>query len=1166
MHLFKNGAAERRTVLRVLCSFVLAGVIAFSAGVRAQQADDKDTKAPAAAPTPAPVPAPATASQIPTAEQIEARIKQLSAATDLDEELKKKLLQNYELVLSRLQAANVSTDETARLKAIISSAAETIKTNEEKLKEPISEARDLIDLPQSPKSKQIEESLGEHRQNLTKLQAQEATLITQLQRATTRPADARMELTKATAALKEIEDDLKVPVSEDTPLVTSQQMALRARRHARLAEIEMLNLELQSYKDDLHSRYLQSSLDLVRRQIKESEAVVALLDKQLAALRKQELAEAEREAAMLKKQAQDKHPVVQALAAEVADLSKELLQLEPTIEKTKSAIDPVKKQLEQITRDLASDREGIQRVGMTPALGAVLQDRRRSLPDAQALKKAAAKRTQSIESIELRLWNIDDALRDLVDVEKAADLLYQRKVKQKLEAGQAKQLKADAGELLIKKRDQLKSLSSAYRRQLYELSELESVQTQLVEQVSVYRRFLDQRLLWIRSNAPLGTDSIVSVGPALSWLCAVDNWQRLGSNLVRDFQSRLHYYVILLVTLAPLLVFRHKLVKRLEGISQQVGDIQADRFVFTIEAVAWTALLSATFAWPIWFLGWRLSQAAEDDEFSRAVGSGLLVVAGMFLGIQFLRTLCGSDGVGPVHLRWRSQSIKHLRNHLLWLGVVLLPLVFVIRVMEVQTENDFHAGLGRLCFLLAALAIAVFTFFVLNPKGGLPKKSLSRNPQGWIARLKYIWFAAAIALSLGLATLAALGFYYSALRLESRVTTTIVLVIGTLIIHALIIRWFIVVHRRLAVKTAQEKQEAEKARRLEEDSAEASDEPPVNLDIPEIDLSKINEQTRYLLRMLMGTSILLGVWLIWAGVLPALDFLDQINLWSWETTVDGQTKQLPVTLKHLLLAGFLTIIACVATKNLPGVLEIAVLQRLSIDHGSRYAITTLTQYALAIVGVVVVFNVLGFSWSKLQWIVAALGVGLGFGLQEIVANFVSGLILLFERPVRVGDTVTVGDINGTVSRIRIRATTITDWDNKELIVPNKIFITDRLINWTLSDQTIRQILNVGIAYGSDTKLAHKVMLEVVTQHPHVLDDPQPQAIFRGFGSSSLDFEIRYYIRGLSQWVRIVHDLHMNLDMAFREAGIEISFPQRDLHIRTAPAPLTIQQQIPEVES
>jgi len=213
---------------------------------------------------------------------------------------------------------------------------------------------------------------------------------------------------------------------------------------------------------------------------------------------------------------------------------------------------------------------------------------------------------------------------------------------------------------------------------------------------------------------------------------------------------------------------------------------------------------------------------------------------------------------------------------------------------------------------------------------------------------------------------------------------------------------------------------------------------------------------------------------------------------------------------------------------------------------------TSARYVITIVGIVTVFNVIGVGWSNVQWLVAAVSVGLGFGLQEIFANFVSGLMLLFERPIRIGDTVTIGNITGTVTRIQIRATTITDWDRKELVIPNKEFITGQVVNWTLSDPMQRIVTTVGVAYGSDTDLVEKLLYQVAREEPNVLAEPEPRVYFRGFGESTLDFELRAFISHIDLLVRTKHQLHKAIDQAFRTAGIEIAFPQRDLHVRSLP--------------
>lgn len=258
-----------------------------------------------------------------------------------------------------------------------------------------------------------------------------------------------------------------------------------------------------------------------------------------------------------------------------------------------------------------------------------------------------------------------------------------------------------------------------------------------------------------------------------------------------------------------------------------------------------------------------------------------------------------------------------------------------------------------------------------------------------------------------------------------------------------------------------------------------------------------------------------------------------------------------ITLADVGLALVLVILTYVLVRNLPALVEIVLLQQLPLDAGSRYAIGAVLRYAVAIIGIAATLGAAGISWNKVQWLAAALTFGLAFGLQEIFANFISGLIMLAERPVRVGDTVTVGNVSGTVTRIRMRATTISDWDRKELIIPNKTFITDQVINWTLSDPILRVIVPVGVAYGTDADKVEALLLKVARANRLVLDDPRPQALFLGFGDSALSFELRVFIGSIEHLVQVRHQLHGAIAREFQKAGVEIAFPQMDLHLRDA---------------
>jgi len=461
--------------------------------------------------------------------------------------------------------------------------------------------------------------------------------------------------------------------------------------------------------------------------------------------------------------------------------------------------------------------------------------------------------------------------------------------------------------------------------------------------------------------------------------------------------------------------------------------------------------------------------------------------------------------------------------------------VFLLFVFEMRGEDLWRESVGRLAFLLAMIAVAAFNYSSLRAD-----RSLGQILRGRAPRHRWAWRVfqvAALLLPLLFGAAALYGFYWTALQLAIRLHLSVVLFFALVIGVQLYTRWSMVNARRAA---------------LEDEGLE--------------DKPKAPPPTMEVSRLMIGAGALIGIiglLVIWADLLPATRILDQVELWtttkkvtlsevgpSGMKQVSTEDRVVAVTLADFFRSLLFALLTFASMRVLPGALEATLLRR--VGPGERYAYSTIFKYAIALVGLAVAFDALGIGWSSIQWLVAAIGLGLGFGLQEIFANFVSGLIILFERPIRVGDTVTVGEVSGTVSKIQIRATWITAFDRKELIVPNKEFVTGRLINWTLSDSVLRVEIPVGIAYGSDTNRAIEVLSEVARECWRVLRDPPPQVLFLGFGDSSLSFELRVYIRSVNNFLPVRHELHMNIDKAFREAGIEIAFPQRDLHLRSVP--------------
>jgi potassium efflux system protein len=448
---------------------------------------------------------------------------------------------------------------------------------------------------------------------------------------------------------------------------------------------------------------------------------------------------------------------------------------------------------------------------------------------------------------------------------------------------------------------------------------------------------------------------------------------------------------------------------------------------------------------------------------------------------------------------------------------------------------------------------------ILRFRGGITSVLIEKHPQSWLCRLRYVWYPLAILLPLFILYLAVIGYYYSAfeIRIFARNTTMLLLIL--IVFNDLVLRMLMRAHRKIALKKAILAQQQQKESISDTDSglaSSATDDDQSSLMESVIGMSAIDEQTRTLLKTAIFIFALAGLWAIWEPVFPAFGILNDVELWSYTRVVNGITQTVPITLANIAISVIVIVITIIAVRNLPGLLEMILLNRLPLDPGARYAYSAVCRYTLTAVGIVIALNAMGLRWSNLQWLIAALSVGLGFGLQEIVANFVSGLIVLFERPFRVGDTVTVGEIHGTVTRIKIRATTIMDWDRKELIVPNKEFIVGRLINWSLSDNIIRIKVPVGIAYGSDTDLAEQLLLKAAKTNPLVLKSPAPNAVFLRFGDNSLNFEVRVYIKSIDDWIPMLHAMNRAIDKKFRQAGITIAFPQRDVHL-DATGPLEV---------
>ena len=1096
-----------------------------------------------------------------SADTIENNIAELRADTSLDEASRTRLTELYNSALKQLTAVEAYKKQTNYFReSALRAPKETEKVNKQ-LNQIMEASKKKVPVDFKNRSlDQLDNELFETRLRLESLKNNLEQTGRSLKTQQSRPEQIRIDQQIIHDKLQELDDQEQNVAAFGNGTGKAQLVALRATEKSLEANLNALQMELSSHPPRLE--LLRARYELAIAKVAIESARLERLEKFVAENRESEAARYSKELTQALKAASDKHPLIRELVQQNFELGKEFRNVSEEIAVATKRRDQIKDKTKQIETDSENSEKKIALAGLSPTLAAILRDQRRLLPSQSKIDRIAENLVDKTGEVTLRLFEIEEQQQSFIDVD--------RKMEKRLESSgqsgkfsehQLMRIRVELNLMLEEHKSLLGKLNQAYAKYLNILGEIDYSKHRLSEVAESYAEFLDENLLWVKSSPPIGINFLWGLARASQWMISPANWSETGIQLLAVMLSR--KLLVLLLTVPILATFgaRRRIKARLAQIAEQVGGGRNDRFLYTLDAIVLTILKVAPGIAVLYGIGWLLDSNFHNQEFARAVGRGLCAASIPLFLLQTFYRLLSEGGIAELHLNWRRKSVAVLRKQLAWLRLVVVPCVFLITLTANQSVSEYSDSLGRLALIVLLAAMSFSLSRVMHPTRGVLKYFLAERYDSWIARTRYFWFAGVVIIPLIIAGFAAAGYLASAIELEGKLVATIRILFVALLIHELALRGLRLYNRELALKKLREKRQAEKTAKP---SGETGESVPT-IDPDQIDISTINSQTMRLVLTVIIFGVLVALWLLWEDVLPALAILNEWILWNKTITVDGVETIKPVAVSNLLVAMLYILIALTATRNLPGVMEILIMNRFSIDTGSRHAINQLIGYALITATVILVASELGGQWSELQWLVAALGVGLGFGLQEIFANFVSGIILLFERPIRIGDTVTVGEISGTVSRIQIRATTITDWERKDLVVPNKSFITDQLVNWTRTDNITRILIPVGIAYGSDTALAYQIITQIIRAHPLVLKEPEATVFFVGFGESSLDFEIRVFVKEIGNRLPLTHDLHMQINREFNERGIEIPFPQRDVHLRsTVDAPI-LQGPLPPTE-
>lgn len=1085
-----------------------------------------------------------------TAEQIQAKLTALVANRDIPEEERKQAQDLYQQALSQLQAAKTYADSLTNFQQLQQSAPAEVAHLQQKLNSE-SLALPLVNASVEELSRRLAQTQGD----LSSAQERVIELEQQLTLQQARPKIIPGELEGLRQQVADLENKLRNnAATAATPLLAeARQTFLNAQRHALNQQISALEQERLSYEARLS--LLNARRATATQAVGQARTQIQQLQDLLSSRRRDEAAAVVEQTAQVKQQVVAKPTVIQTLADENAATSHRLAELVQQSDTINVEQVQISERLSQLMERLLGVKQQLGIAGSSDALGPILLEERRNLPEIAHYRQRVEALQQRIIQTRLEQYRAVESLNQARDIQAALKKITDQLDAEKIRT-EREDVVAQARSLLTDRQELLKKITDSYGNLLTALVALDDVHHKLIEQTDVYRDLLDRHLLWIRSGSTLGVEWLKNLGLTIDWLLQPEQWRPVWQNVVRGAQNQPIIAMLSALVWFGLLYYRRALIRRLgEGV-EFIGDVRRDRFMLTARALAISILLALPWPWLLASLGRLLYVSGNRAEFSQGLMQGLFGGAAIALNITLLRQLCRPRGIAIAHFGWAEAGCRYARRHLSWFVWVGAASVLMVRLCDVQTEPLYSDTLGRLVFFGGMLAVAGLLWRLLDPTQPLLGAIAETYANTLLWRLRYFWYWPTVGVYLSLGLLALSGYYYTALQLRGRVMLTAWLLLAILLLVNLFLRWLNLSQRRLALQRALAKREAQLTARATKETGPTSSGESVPLEllqVPDLDLNTVSEQTRSIMVLLVWVGLGFGLWYIWESLIPAFAILNEISLWQHSVSAAAGAQVVDITLGRVLMATTLLVLVGLMAHNLPGVLELVVLRRLTVDPGNRNAIITIIRYLIVGIGLVIALNVIGMNWERLQWLVAALGVGLGFGLQEIFANFVSGLILLLERPIRVGDTVTLGDQSGTVARIHIRATTLIDWDRKEIIVPNKTFITNALINWTRNDSMTRVVIPVSVSYDSDPIQVHDILLEVAASHPLVLKDPAPAVLFLKLGESALEFEVRVFVQELSNRLALTHELHNRVFETLRAHRIDIPFPQRDVHLHGWPA-------------
>ncbi len=796
-------------------------------------------------------------------------------------------------------------------------------------------------------------------------------------------------------------------------------------------------------------------------------------------------------------------------------MAQQILVVDDKIQRTQADIKQLKERLSVLKKNYDTTVERVTSMGLTPSIAPLLQKRRRELIKLSLPRRSTARRQAEIRHIneeELHIGDLEEEIEKLDD-----KAIAERLTGMKVGSEKRAEIQSNIEKILLtgdELIDDVRVVNSQYTALLGNESYAERA---LRIEAKDFRDFININLLWSRSNQTFKQADITFLNTAALRFTNPELWTRAGDDLIRSLKRGWFWWG--LICLLPLIWLIACLKKPKLVAAKQ---IESGSIVHTLGALGVAILYAGAIPLAIGLAGHLLEGVVGCHEFTRAISLSVSTfVRVLFYGWLTLE-IVRPEGLGETHFGWSGPACHTVRKFAWWILILIAPLALVLTMINAGLSMPVRGSLGRILFIVEMAILAIISAQLFRSRSPIFTNPTPQGEKGLLLKSRGALLLFSIVAPISLLVVAFLGYYRSSVMLGNDLINIIALFGALIFLNAFLARWSRIA-RHHHQHRGEEREPNEKASSLE----------------------KTSKQIAILIRIAITVLALLGLYGILFDDIPIMKFLNTFILWSYYVGTEIKSTTLGNVATCVLISGFTILIV----KNLSGILTILIFNRTKMNSGDQQALTLIIKYAASIIGLTLALGAIGIGWSKFQWLLAALTVGLGFGLQDIIANFASGIIILFERPISIGDIITINGTSGKVTKIRIRATTVTDWDRKEVIIPNKSFLTSDVVNWSLSNQLIRVVIPVGVAYGSDTKKTEDLLLKIAHENSLILNDPAPSVIFGNFGDSTLDFKLRVFALNGDR-MTVIHQLHLTINDVFNKEGLEIAFPQQDVHIDT----------------